>query len=80
MSEGRKSEGVAALALDAGRGICDGETGLCGSLRSDSRGVDGLDSTSPSVSTTTQLSAVRSRFGFGRSRCSLSNESIDMTP
>lgn len=80
IKEGRLSDGVAAPALDMGRGICDGDLGCAGVLRSDSRGVDGLDSSSPLSPTTTQLSAVRRRFALGRSILSLPRESIDLTP
>jgi hypothetical protein len=78
INEGRLS-GVAADALECGRGICEGDFGS-GSLRSDNRGVEGRDCISPSAPTTTQLSAVRNRLVIrGRSGRS-SMESMDLTP
>jgi hypothetical protein len=77
ISEGRLSDGVTAPALEVGRGMYEGDLGWSGTLRSANLGVDGRDSALPSLLTTTQLSAVRSRLVGGRS---LSIESIDLTP
>ena len=62
MSEGRLCDGVVALARETGRGICEGERPWPGVLRSDNRGVPGLESISQSWPTMIQLSVVRSRF------------------
>lgn len=80
IKEGRLSDGVTVPALDVGRGMYDGDLGWSGTRRSANRGVDGRDSTSPLLLTTTQLSTVRSRFAGGLSWRSLSRESIDLTP
>lgn len=77
--EGRLRDGVVeVLARETGRGMCEGDRARSGSLRSESRGVDGRDSGSPLLPITTQLSAVRNRFAI-RGRSS-ETESIDRTP
>jgi hypothetical protein len=81
MREGRFSDGVVAPALDMGRGSWEAGVGWSGTLRSESRGVEGLDSGFPSLPMKTQLSAVRNRFAIlGRSERLLSIDSIDLTP
>jgi len=75
ISDGRL--GVAVVpALETGRGIDDD----LACFRSESRGVEGRDSISPSLSTTTQLSPVRSRFVMRGRSSSWSTDSIDNTP
>lgn len=77
--EGRLIEGVVlVLARETGRGMYEGERVCDGTRRSERRGVEGRDSDSPLVSTTTQVSAVRRRFA-NRGRSS-ETESMDRTP